>query len=93
MLEPEQERDVTDRLVAAIAEELWRLYGGNEQLNWVEAEAHLRRILDGARHAAEMEMAEEAATGDAGMNTFLEGADIAGAWGVGSAIGALTNAA
>ncbi|HMN41264.1 MAG TPA: hypothetical protein PKE29_10490 [Phycisphaerales bacterium] len=47
--EPEREHDVTRRLVAAIAEELWRLYGGNDQLNWLEAELHLQRIVGQAR--------------------------------------------
>ncbi len=46
LIEPEREIDVTHRLIAAIAEELWRLYGGNDHLNWIEAERHLRRIVD-----------------------------------------------
>lgn len=46
---PQREIDITHRLVAAIAEELWRLYGGNEQLNWLEAELHLRRIVGEVR--------------------------------------------
>lgn len=45
MLEPERQIDLTERLIAAIAEELWRTHGGNDQLNWIEAEAHLRRIV------------------------------------------------
>lgn len=43
--DPQRELDLTHRLVSAIAEELWKLYGGNEQLNWVEAELHLQRIV------------------------------------------------
>ncbi len=38
--------DVTHRVVSAIAHELWERYGGNEQLNWLEAESHVRRLLD-----------------------------------------------
>ena len=48
---PQREIDLTQRLIAAIAEELWRLYGGNEQLNWLEAELHLQHIV-GETHAA-----------------------------------------
>lgn len=47
-----RELDVTHRLVSAIAEELWRLYGGNETLNWIEAELHLQRIVGEAREAS-----------------------------------------
>lgn len=50
--EPEREIDVTNRLVAAIAEEIWRMCGGNEALNWLEAERHLARIVGEARAAA-----------------------------------------
>lgn len=41
----QRELDVTHSIVSAIAEELWRRYGGNEQLNWIEAERHLHRIV------------------------------------------------
>ncbi len=44
ILDPRREVDLTHRLTAAIAEELWMLYGGNSQLNWLEAERHLARI-------------------------------------------------
>jgi hypothetical protein len=44
ILDPRREVDLTHRLTAAIAEELWMLYGGNSQLNWLEAEMHLARI-------------------------------------------------
>jgi hypothetical protein len=50
--DPECEIDITQRLVAAIAEELWRLYGGNDELNWIEAECHLERIVGAARAEA-----------------------------------------
>lgn len=49
ILDPQREIDLTHRLVAAIAEELWRLFGGNETLNWIEAEWHLQRIVAQAR--------------------------------------------
>jgi hypothetical protein len=51
-MEPQHEIDVTQRLVAAIAEELWRVSGGNDRLNWLEAEAHLQRIVGDARAEA-----------------------------------------
>lgn len=50
--EPQREIDLTHRLVSAVAEELWRLYGGNDHLNWVEAERHLERIIGDARREA-----------------------------------------
>lgn len=53
VVDPLREIDVTARLVSVIAEELWRLYGGNEHLNWLEAERHLERIVSEARQAAE----------------------------------------
>lgn len=49
IVDPQSEIDVTRRLVSVIAEELWRIYGGNEQLNWIEAERHLERMVDEAR--------------------------------------------
>jgi hypothetical protein len=49
LMEPKREIDLTYRLIAAIAEELWRRYGGNAQLNWLEAEEHLRRIIGEVR--------------------------------------------
>jgi len=63
--DPQREIDVTNRLVSIIAEELWRQYGGNEQLNWLEAERHLERIVGTAREeASETEMASAAAAHD-----------------------------
>lgn len=65
VIDPQREIDLTHRLTAAIAEELWRLFGGNEQLNWAEAELHLQRLVaevhleahgqarDEARHEAD----------------------------------------
>lgn len=43
--DPSNEIDLTHVLVAAIAQELWRQHGGNDQLNWIEAELHLQRIV------------------------------------------------
>jgi hypothetical protein len=45
MLAPERELDVTEPLVRAIAGRMADEVGGNEQLNLLEAEVHLRRIL------------------------------------------------
>lgn len=53
-VDPQHEIDLTHRLTAAVAEELWRLFGGNEQLNWLEAELHLQRIVGAARAEAEV---------------------------------------
>lgn len=39
--EPRREIDITRRLVAVVAEELWLACGGNDQLNWLEAEMHV----------------------------------------------------
>lgn len=44
ILDPAIEIDLTHRLVAAIAEEIWRVCGGNDELNWLEAEQHLATI-------------------------------------------------
>jgi hypothetical protein len=52
IVDPQREIDLTNRLVSAIAEELWRLYGGNDHLNWLEAERHLERIVGEAQHEA-----------------------------------------
>lgn len=51
-LNPEAEIDVTGPLIAAIAEQLWIHCGGNAELNWIEAEAHLKRLL--GAHAGEV---------------------------------------
>ena len=49
MLDPRREVDVTERLVSVIAEELWLRFGGNGQLNWIEAEIHLENLVGGSR--------------------------------------------
>jgi hypothetical protein len=63
VMEPQLEIDVTQRLVAAIAEELWRVCGGNDHLNWIEAELHLRRIVGEARIAAAIAKSTHAGNG------------------------------
>ena len=66
VVDRQNEIDVTSRLIAAIAEELWRLYGGNEQLNWLEAELHLQRIVGETQaQARDAEVATIAAGGPA----------------------------
>ena len=50
--QPDDKLDSTNRLTAAIAQELWLRYGGNETINWVEAERHLQAIVDDARSNA-----------------------------------------
>lgn len=37
--------DVTDTVVGAIAERLWNMFGGNDVLNWLEAERLLQDAL------------------------------------------------
>lgn len=73
--DPKREIDLTSHLVSAIAAELWRLYGGNDQLNWLEAESHLRRIVGEAQANAsataasviEASIASAVAEGPAGV--------------------------
>jgi hypothetical protein len=46
-MSPENELDLTKALTAAVAHELWARCGGNEVVNWLEAErfvATLRRV-------------------------------------------------
>lgn len=50
--EPDHEVDITNRLIGAIAKELWLRYGGNETINWIEAERHLQAIVEEARNQA-----------------------------------------
>lgn len=45
--EPRREIDITRRLVAVVAEELWLACGGNDQLNWLEAEMHVAGLARG----------------------------------------------
>ena len=49
MLDPQREIDLTERLVGAIAEEISRTCGGNDHLNWIEAESHLRQLVSDAK--------------------------------------------
>ena len=58
--DPQREIDLAHRLTAAIAEELWSRYGGNEQLNWVEAELHLRGLVESVRGQVNGEAIEKA---------------------------------
>jgi hypothetical protein len=43
--DPTHDIDVTTCLVAALAAELWRRYGGNDVVNWLEAERHTAQLL------------------------------------------------
>lgn len=45
MLAPDRELDVTEHLVQAIAGRMSAELGGNDQLNLLEAQMHLGRIL------------------------------------------------
>lgn len=45
VVDPGRELDVTHRLVAAVAEALWMEFGGNQVLNWMEAETQLEKIV------------------------------------------------
>lgn len=49
---PRIELDVTNLLVAAIADELWSLHGGDETLNRLEAEIQLWLIIERVRTEA-----------------------------------------
>lgn len=52
-----RELGVSHRVVSVIAAELWRLCGGNDELNWLEAELHLGRMVGEARaEASETEL-------------------------------------
>ena len=55
----QRELEMTNRLVAAISEELWQRYGANGQLGWLKAESHLQRLVGQAR--AEASEAQRAA--------------------------------
>ena len=56
-MSPDRELELTAVLTAAVAHELWKHCGGNEVVNWLEAElfvaslAVMRRSSRGARHA------------------------------------------
>ena len=45
---PERELDVTPAIIAAVAHALWAQGGGNDVLNWLEAERHVARLIPGA---------------------------------------------
>jgi hypothetical protein len=45
---PERELDVTRAIVASVAHALWAHGGGNEVVNWLEAERHVARLIPGA---------------------------------------------
>jgi hypothetical protein len=45
MLGPVDGIDVTSALTRAVAEELWKLHGGNDVMNWLEAERLLGEAL------------------------------------------------
>lgn len=49
---PDRQIDVTQALVRAVAHELWRHEGGNEILNWLEAERVVSDLLGRVRAAA-----------------------------------------
>ncbi len=49
MTDPRHKIDVRRLLVKALAEEIWRRCGGNEVLNWMEAEWHVEGLLGQAR--------------------------------------------
>lgn len=48
-LTPHLHIDVTNALTSAIAQELARAQGGNDVLNWLEAERILQELVGGAR--------------------------------------------
>lgn len=57
LLSPDRELDVTEPVLRAIAGSMADQFGGNEQLNLLEAEFHLERMLGthcvlGALHAS-----------------------------------------
>jgi len=60
--DPQREIDLTRSLTAAIAEQLWLRYRGNERLNWLEAELHLQRFVESLRGQAKTESIEKART-------------------------------
>ncbi|MBX3376669.1 MAG: hypothetical protein KF678_06665 [Phycisphaeraceae bacterium] len=41
---PNRELDLTGVLTRAVAEELWRNFGGNDVLNWMEAERFVQSL-------------------------------------------------
>src|SRR5687768_9281298 len=49
---PDREIDIAPALIAAIAHELWRHTGGNEVLNWLEAERVVAKLAQLPRRSA-----------------------------------------
>lgn len=70
--EPKREIDITRRLVAMVAEELWLACGGNDQLNWLEAEMHVAGLARGVVDSPSLP------TGAADGATRAPGLDAAG---------------
>lgn len=50
-LTPQLHLDVTNAVVSTIAHELARVQGGNDVLNWLEAERALREVMGGGGEA------------------------------------------
>ncbi len=44
---PDRELDLTGTLISAVATELWRNFGGNDVLNWMEAERFVQSLVRG----------------------------------------------
>jgi len=42
---PDRELDITHALVAAVAAELWKASGGNDVVNWMEAERQVAHLF------------------------------------------------
>lgn len=59
MLDPRNEIDVTHELVKAVAEELWRRYGGNDVLNWMEAQWHIEALFERGSPVRVLPLAEQ----------------------------------
>ena len=57
---PDRELDITQALVAAVAAELWKTFGGNDVVNWMEAERQVALLLTPADHALPGRAAEPA---------------------------------
>jgi hypothetical protein len=69
---PHRELDVTNAIVAAVAHELWKHQGGNEVLNWVEAERQVARLIPaaaGPRSSRQAGRAEAKTGGRGGSRT------------------------
>ena len=46
MLGPHDGLDVTEAVTRAVAQELWNLHGGNDVMNWIEAERLLAEFIE-----------------------------------------------